>query len=88
MFKRVEASIVPEVFIIIDKFAIIINNVNLSIIKFLSNCVTDIYIKLKNVTQFHNTSVIITLFEKTLFVHVTPKSSKYKNVVVKTLLQR
>ena len=88
MFKRVETSIVPEVFIIIDKIAIIMNNSELLIINILSNCVTDIYIKLKNVTQFHNTSVIITLFKKALFVHVTPKPSKHKNVVVRTLLQR
>ena len=47
---------------------------SLSIINILSNCVADIYIKLKSFSlKLHNTSASIGLIKKALFVDVIPK---------------
>ena len=52
---------------------------NLSIINILSNLVTDVYIKLKNITsKLHNTSASIAFIKKALFVDAISKFAMFK----------
>ena len=56
---------------------------NLSIISIPPNHVADIYVKLKNITELHNTSVSIAFIKKVLFADVIPKFAVAKGQFIK-----